>query len=187
MGTSPASTACAALKGDRPEFLRVYLDDDSVANVAVPKVKRWKPRVAAIVDSMPWRSIEPLDAKGNVLGARQDNSELGAATELENLDELPEGIHTDVMGLLQLMLKAQDVALVRQKQAYDSVLDNNQKLLAVISDRLKSMEKSAHDNFQMMMELRNKLVSADGEGEGGDTALLVEALKMANNGKANAA
>ena len=36
------------------------------------------------------------------------------------------------------------------------------------------------------LELRNKLVSADGDGEGGDTALLVEALKMANNGKANA-
>ena len=177
-----ALSALKQLKGERPEFLRVFQDDNSVAQVATPNVKRWKPRTASILDSMPWRSFEPLDSKGNVIGPRQDNADTfeddGGATDLEDLEQLSLPSHASIAALLALMLKAQDVALVRQKQAYDSVLENNQKLLTTITTRLQSMEQSAHDNFKMMSDLRHKLTSG-GDDEGGDGQLMAEVLKLA--------
>ena len=181
--TTSALDALKQWKGERPTFVRVYQDDNTVAQIATPDVKRWKPRVATIIASMPWAEIEPLDSRGNVMGARQANSETasGAATDLEDLEELSLGSHTSLAGLLSLMLKAQDTALVRQKQAYDSVLDNNQRLLMVVSARLESMEKHAHHNFVQMQDLRNKLSSGSEDSEeGADMQVVLEALKLAN-------
>lgn len=157
MATSTAAAALASVKG-KPAFIRVILDDGEVQKIAVPNVKRWKARTSQIIDSTPWRSIEPLDAKDNLVGPRLDNTDQpsGAATDMEDL-EIDPNHHTSVASLLSLMLRAQDMALVRQSQAYGVVLDNNQKLLTVISARLESMEKHAHHNFQIISQLHNQV------------------------------
>jgi len=164
MVATNASAALAALKNTpAPKHLRVKeFDSETLAQIAVPEVKRWKSRVAKILDAMPWAWVEPLDSKGNILGPRVDNPEMGRAGELEDFDEVePSGDMAKglaaLQGLTSLMLKAQDVALVRQRQAYSDVLDNNQKLLSVISDRLGKMEKHAQSSFDVITALHNRL------------------------------
>ena len=184
VATSSTGVALAALKNKpAPKFLRVKeADSENIANVAVPEVNRWKGRVAKILDALPWAWLEPLDSKGNIIGPRVDNTDLskGAATDLEDLDlEVADAKATSELGklhgLVALFLKAQDVALVRQSQAYSVVLDNNQALLKTISDRLASMEKHAHQNFEVITALHNRLnletMKGDEDGDGLDSVL----------------
>lgn len=162
MVATATSNALARLRNTpAPKFIRVK-EGESVTQIAVPDVKRWKGRLSKILDALPWEWIEPLDAKANIIGPRVDNDELGKATALEEL-ELPEpdakmgGSLAGLTGLLTLLLKAQDVALVRQSEAYSVVLDNNQKLLGTITSRLSSMEAHAHKSFEVINSLHNRL------------------------------
>lgn len=175
MVATSASAAIAALKNTpAPKFLRVKeYDSENLVQVAVPEVKRWKGKVCKIVDTLNWAWLEPLDQKGNILGPRIDNPEAGRATDLEDLEEDVVGENAgkglaSLTGLLSLLLKAQDTALVRQRQAYSDVLDNNQKLLSVISDRLGKMEKHAHQSFEVITALHNRLNLETLKGEDGD-------------------
>lgn len=179
MATGTAAAALTQVKG-KPNFLQVIQDDDAIAQIEVPDVKRWKARVAKILDTLPWRSITPLDAKGGIVGPRVDNQEAESSTYYDEnpLEDL--AMPSEMRGfeaILGLFLKAQDVALVRQKQAYDSVLDNNQQLLKVISNRLESMEKHADRQFQTTAELHNRLNAASDDGDS-DSALVASVAQM---------
>lgn len=180
MVATSTSAALSALKNTpAPKFIRVKESDSEVlAQVAVPEVKRWKGRIAKILDGLPWAWIEPLDKAGNIVGPRVDNSELnkGKATELEDLELEIGNKNSDselakLHGLLALILKAQDVALVRQSEAYSVVLDNNQALLKTISDRLSSMERHAHQNFEVITALHNRLNLETMKGDDDDDGL----------------
>jgi len=168
-------TPLASLRG-RPEKLRVALSDDSVTVVAVPNVKRWKARASAVVDSMPWVWLEPLGAKDEVVGPRVENQEPSAG-DLEDL-ELDTGRHESVTAMLSLMLRAQDVALCRQAQAYNAMLENNQQLLQTVSGRLAASERHLSEMFEQMMAMRRQLVAGVEEGSS-DEAMAVEILKLA--------
>lgn len=166
MVATSTSAALSALKNrPAPKFLRVKeSDSDNIANIAVPEVNRWKSRIGKILDGLPWAWLEPLDGKSNIIGPRVDNIDLGksAAAELEDLeieaaDKQSSSELGKLHGLLALLLKAQDVALVRQSQAYSVVLDNNQALLKTITDRLSSMEKHAQQSFDVITSLHNRL------------------------------
>lgn len=166
MVANSTTTALSAVANrPAPKFLRVKeADSENISNIAVPEVNRWKSKVGKILDGLPWSWLEPLDAKANIMGPRVDNIDLSksAAGELEDLDlEIADKQSTSELGklhgLLALLLKAQDVALVRQSQAYSVVLDNNQALLKTITDRLSSMEKHAHQSFEVITALHNRL------------------------------
>ena len=196
MVATSTSAALSALKNrPAPKFLRVKeSDSDSIANIAVPEVNRWKSRVGKILDGLPWSWLEPLDSKGNIIGPRVDNTDLGktAAGELEDLelevaDSKGNSELAKLHGLASLILKAQDVALVRQSQAYSVVLDNNQALLKTITERLSSMEKHAHQSFEVITALHNRLnmetlKSSDDDDDGLD-GVLKEVLGEVVKGK----
>jgi len=187
MVANSTSAALSALRNKpAPKFLRVkQSDSDDIAQVTVPDVTRWKLRITKILDGLPWEWLEPLDAKGNIVGPRVENTDLSkAATELEEFEE-PEtsgkmgGELAGLGGLLSMLLKAQDVALVRQSQAYAVVLDNNQALLKTITDRLSSMEKHAHQSFEVITALHNRLnmeLHAGGDGDDGLDGIVKEVL-----------
>lgn len=168
---TPSIDALGAVKklgSGRPEYLRVVRDDESSVQLKVPEVTRWKKRTAKLLDSMPWRYFEPLDKAGNVVGPRVDNEEArdhDEATDLEDLELLTPGSHTSLVALTKLILQAQEVALVRQKQAYDSVLENNTRLLTVIASRLEVMEKRAHNDLETILRLRNEALGGGSDGE----------------------
>jgi len=164
MDATTAASAVASLKGEpAPKTLRVYLVNGKLASIAI-NTRRWKTKTARILASMDWEAIEPLDLNENLIGARVENNDTGKATELEDLNELTledakgaTNMLTLLHGLTKLMLKAQAVALEHQEKAYSSVLDNNQKLVQVISGRLTQMENHAQQSFDTVTALHNRL------------------------------
>jgi len=175
MDASTAASAVASLKAEpTPKTLRVYLVNGKLQSIAIDTKRRWKTKVARILASMDWEAIEPLDLNENLIGPRIENKETGKATELEDLNELDpqdsKGV-TSVLtlchGFTKLMLKAQDVALDRQAKAYNSVLDNNQKLVSVISGRLLQAEQHAQESFATVTALHNRL-NLEIHNQGGD-------------------
>lgn len=172
-----ASAAIAALKTTpRPGFIRFKeWESETTAQVAVPNVRRWKGKVKKILEGLPWEWIEPLDQKGNIMGPRIDNESNQAAGELEDLEAEKSAKGTSELALLQglttLMLKAQDVALSRQAQAYSEVLKNNQALLKTVTDRASAMERHAMSSFEVITSLHNRLnleIHENSEGGGDD-------------------
>ena len=176
MGTNcDASAAIAALKTTpRPGFIRFKeWDSETTAQVAVPNVKRWKGKVKKILEGLPWEWIEPLDPKGNIMGPRIDNESNQAAGELEDLELRESSAKGNselalLQGLTTLMLKAQDVALSRQAQAYSEVLKNNQALLKTVTDRASAMERHAMSSFEVITSLHNRLNLEIHENQGED-------------------
>lgn len=167
-----ATSALAALRGNRPDVVRIAMGDGETAQIQVPNVKRWKGRLAKLLASYPWKHLTPLNTKGDVVGPRVENPEFGNATELEELEELPtSGVMVHLSGMLQLMLKAQDVALRNQASAYNSVLENNQKLLGTITDRLASMEKQRMHDIKAIADLKMAL-TAGSASEDGDSEVI---------------
>jgi hypothetical protein len=141
-----------------------------------------------MLDSLPWEAIEPIDKAGKMIGPRLENADANAnaAGELEDLEPEPSAINANLSGLLSLMLRAQDVALRHQSRAYDSVLQNNQKLLSVISDRLAAMERNAHSQLEKISTLHARLNSSgDGDGDG-DNELLGAVAQVLMQPKAGA-
>jgi len=175
MDATTAASAIASLKNEpSPHTIRVYLVNGKLASIANTTKKRWKTKIARILASMDWEAIEPLDLNENLIGPRVENKDTGKATELEDLNELSaadaKGV-TSVLslchGFTKLMLKAQDVALDRQARAYNSVLDNNQKLVSVISGRLLQAEQHAQESFATVTALHNRL-NLEIHNQGGD-------------------
>ncbi len=166
MDASTAASAVASLKSEpAPKTLRVYLVSGKLSSIAI-NTRRWKTKTARILASMDWEAIEPLDLNENLIGARVENKETGKATELEDLNDMAleagdaksaTNMMTLLHGLTKLMLKAQAVALEHQEKAYSSVLDNNQKLVQVISGRLTQMENHAQQSFDTVTALHNRL------------------------------
>lgn len=177
--TTTAASAIASLKNEpSPHTIRVYLVNGKLASIANTTKKRWKTKIARILASMDWEAIEPLDLNENLIGPRVENKDTGKATELEDLSEMemdPKSagnMMTLLHGLTKLMLKAQSVALEHQERAYTSVLDNNQKLVQVISGRLTQMENHAQQSFDTVTALHNRLAleihNNSGEDDAGD-------------------
>ena len=177
--TAIAASAIASLKNEpAPHTIRVTLVNGKLASIANTTKKRWKTKIARILASMDWETIEPLDLNENLIGPRVENKDTGKATELEDLAELemdPKAagnMMTLLHGLTKLMLKAQAVALEHQEKAYSSVLDNNQKLVQVISGRLTQMENHAQQSFDTVTALHNRLAleihNNAGEDDAGD-------------------
>jgi len=178
MDATTATSAIASLKNEpSPHTIRVYLVNGKLASIANTTKKRWKTKIARILASMDWEAIEPLDLNENLIGPRVENKETGKATELEDLNELDptdaKGV-TSVLtlchGFTKLMLKAQDVALDRQAKAYSMVLDNNQKLVSVISGRLIQAEEHVQQSFETVNALHNRLNMEIHNREEGDEA-----------------
>jgi len=162
--TAIAASAIASLKNEpAPHTIRVTLVNGKLASIANTTKKRWKTKIARILASMDWEAIEPLDLNENLIGPRVENKDTGKATELEDLNDMAldakeaGNMMTLLHGLTKLMLKAQAVALEHQEKAYSSVLDNNQKLVQVISGRLTQMEQHAQQSFDTVTALHNRL------------------------------
>ena len=169
MGTSDLSGALARLKQLKPDHIVVELVDGTEKEVAVPTIRRkWTHLKATLANIGEWRRIEARDKKQRVLGVIENES----ATELEDL-EGDEGIDLAAMAgdelqpammlapilkqLLALLIKGQDVALMRQERALSKVLDVQVKLLEQVSARLMSQDKLFERNLERTQQYAEAL------------------------------
>ena len=200
MGAPDLSSCLARLKQLKPDHILVELNDGTEKEVAVPTIRRkWTHLKATLANIGDWRRIEARDKKGRVLGVIENEN----ADDLEDL-EGDEGVDLGAMTdaelgpammlapilkqLLALLIKGQDVALMRQERALSKVLDVQVKLLSQVSDRLMSQDKLFERNLertQQYAEALSEMIQSGG-GEEGDAdmqALLAVLPKLLARGQ----
>ena len=160
--------------------VRVFLADGRTETIAVPsKRKKWA-QVSSALESLHWQKLEALDSKGAILGVEHNDE---PATALEDLSDIENAKVGETRGFLQLMLRAQDVALGRHTEVVTKTMELNTKLAQVLMDRLTVMEK----RYQQLLD------AFEEKAEGGDgfesrsepliRAMTPHLLKKMNGGK----
>lgn len=186
MGTVDLSGCLARLKQLKPDHILVELNDGTEKEVAVPTIRRkWTHLKATLANIGDWRRIEARDKKGRVLGVIENEN----VADLEDL-EGDEGVDLGAMmsdgemqsalqpammlapilkQLLALLIKGQDVALMRQERALSKVLDVQVQLLTQVSARLMSQDKLFERNLertQQYAEALSEVIASSGENQG---------------------
>lgn len=144
----------------QPQSLLVHLADGRDMSVAIPARKKKWAQVGATLEKLRWFQLEALDGKGQVLDVI-DNED--GASELEDLEF--DGAAGEQAKFLQLMLKAQDVALGRQASLIDTMLKNNLELSKTLMARLNALETSHGATLEALREL---MTNDAGELQSGD-------------------
>lgn len=140
-----ADQMVSVLRQHAPNVVRVYAGSDDYRDVAVPqRRKRWT-QVVATIESLAWSRCELLDKKGALLATFDNDSQ---ATELENLS-VPGGSSMQMRWMMELMIKAQSVALQFRDKEHTT-------LLATMREMLQLNMQSTRDLIQIMRLQRDE-------------------------------
>ena len=146
------------LREHKPTKLIAFTEDeDERIEVNVPDVRQGKARAMAALAEVPWIRVDLLDKKGGLLHRhnRCADDRDAPAGELEELRS-----HTartaELAGLLSIVVKAQDTAVIRHQQGMDQLLQRQNELLGTIMKQLE-FQASAHREAMQM----NHALSAD--------------------------
>jgi hypothetical protein len=163
-----------ALKRWNPASVRVHLADGRTEQVAIPgrKNRRWV-QVEKTLSQLRWVRLEALDAKGAIIDVLDNDA---PASELEDLDGT--GTQNETARMLQLMLRAQEVALARQDKLVNTMLGNNLELSKVLMSRLNALEASHGSMLDLMREKMLEL-GGDDMKSGDDIMAMLDKLEKA--------
>lgn len=163
----------ARLRVARPVKLRVVLNDETEKPVTMPKGRNRWDKAAAIIDSMPWASVYPLDAQGGLCAEAIHRDDATPAGELEDVPKNPtmaivNGIMVHVAPMVREIHKVATVSAVDlvktvrsvHKDEMATILDNYAKALQSANDRATGFETRANDLLADNDELREALFEA---------------------------
>lgn len=178
MATPDLARVIERLKAAKPYALVAHFPDGSSKDIAIPDVRRRWVRLRAIVENLDdWQSLDGVDKKGAVLVIVKNDR----ANEPDD-DEWVEDISTpgpagELGPLLNMMLRAQDVALNRNHQLVRTVMQSQTDLVKLVSERLLLQEKQNAANLQRLQEYAEALAEAQtGDNEDGEVTALLQAL-----------
>jgi hypothetical protein len=162
----PDNPAVAELAKLRPAKLRVFSrgSEDAKA-VAIPgNRKKWE-TLAHTLDGLDWERIEALDPRGNIVGvvARPEEDDEPDEVELASLDAA-EAARDE--RLLQLMLKAQQVALTAQAAQLRPLVEGMGKLVGTVTTALDATSRA----YNIALAATSGVAPAAGGGESDESA-----------------
>jgi hypothetical protein len=151
----------ARLRKFRPSRLVAVGPTGEKRNIAVPTGRRrkWDFALRAL-EHLDWLTLELLDDQGGILDIIDNRA---GADDGELVEVTPDAKHA---GMLELMLRAQDVALMRQERATSQLLDGYTKLVQTFAERLSSMERGYASVLQLAQQAA--LAQADAKPDMGD-------------------
>jgi hypothetical protein len=117
-----------------PHKVRVYDSSDEYRDVAVPTRRRKWAQVIATIEARPWVRCELLDKSGAALGYVENN---GPPGELEDLSGSQTPRAAEQRWLLELMIKAQTVALTFRDKEHASILQGMRDMMQVQTDAMR--------------------------------------------------
>lgn len=174
------------LRRHRPRAVIVTLDDGG------DEVKTFKPSGSErgmwsrLLESLPseWTRIEMQDKEGNTLWMQDAPREPGAAAGALQLGKAAGSNVDQVTALVNVMLRAQDVALSRQQDAISRLIAGYEKIVEVSTSRLTALEnlvgnvlQTAYDATLQTAEAHAVMASAQNAGEeSGSSKMLAEFL-----------
>lgn len=150
------------LREHKPSKLVAFTEDeDERIEVNVPDVRQGKARAMAALAEVPWIRVDLLDKKGGLLHRhnRCADDRDAPAGELEELRS-----HTartaELAGLLSIVVKAQDTAVIRHQQGIDQLLQRQNELTATLMRQLEFQSTAHREAMQMNHALSADLVNA---------------------------
>ena len=167
-----------AVRKHRPALVAV-IDDDGTEKTIKPvgRKGRWE-RVVASVPPDAAR-VELRDNDGDVVFALQPDDDDAPAKAPP-----ASGLSGEVERMLDLMLRAQQSALDRQRSQLDSLLHGYSQLAQVLASRLGSLERTYSDVMRAQYEAA---ASSGAETENSADALLSQFAPLAMAAMANGA
>lgn len=150
------------LKEHKPTTLIAYDQDDEQVKVNVPDVRNRHARALQALTDIPWVRVDLLDKKGGLL-----HRHLRCADDREpagELEEIGRGVSSQLAGnlaqLVQVMLRAQEMVLIRHQQATQQILDAQNKILDTAVKRLEIQEVQYEHAMRLNHALSGDLVNA---------------------------
>lgn len=148
------------LKEHKPAQVIAFTEDDEQVKVNVPDVRQKHARVITALKDIPWILVDLLDKKGGLLHRHKrcvDDSDAPAG-EIEDIRT--SRTNAELSGLLQIMLKAQEVVLIRHTQSMQQAFDAQNRLMESTLRRLDQQEQQLAQAMQMNHALSGDLVNA---------------------------
>jgi hypothetical protein len=149
------------LKEYKPAIVHAYDDNDEKVTINVPDVRQRHARVLVALKEVAWIRCDLLDKKGGLLH-RHNRCADDLDQPAGELEEIRSSSRTnaEMQGMLSIMLRAQEVALIRHQQGIQQILDANNRLLDSTLKRLEMQEAQLQQAMQMNHALSGDLVNA---------------------------
>jgi hypothetical protein len=116
--------------------------------------RKWDFAIRAL-EHIDWVTLELLDEQGGLMDVVDNRA---GAEEGELVEVTPDA---KLAGQLELLLRAQDVALARQERATAQLLDGYTKLVQTFAERLGSMERG----YTAVLELAQRAAQAQADAQ----------------------
>jgi hypothetical protein len=164
----------AKLRSLAPVSVRAYDGAGEVREIAVPGGrKRWS-AVTATIEARPWTRVDLLDKAGRVLGHHDNDA---PPEGIEDISTPPSMLQPK--WFLELVLRAQDVALGHRQKEFTAILNGVHQILALqagmMTEQIEWM-RSQRDEAVEMERSRAAVAPVTGEDDGlGEMLKLIEA------------
>jgi hypothetical protein len=164
------------LRKVKPSKVKLYLPGDEERMIARPGGTKCWHLMRNIMQGYPWQRAELLNAKGDVL-AQIENVD-AAPVDLDTPPDVPKAeINASghlqlgaLAGLLQLMLKSQQVALEENRRYTETVLGAATRTLDVVTTRLEGMERSFDKMLKLAYDTTRAQARLQAGSEGDDSS-----------------
>jgi hypothetical protein len=148
------------LKFHKPWIVVAFdADGEELAKINVPDVRNKWARVLESLEGLEWAKCQLCDKKGGHLGFHHRTSDdRDPATELETL--MPSKFTAETSAMVNIMLRAQDMALQRHERALEPLLNAHTRILDQSMKRLELIEKQYEHALSLNHHLSQELVNA---------------------------
>lgn len=153
------------LKQYRPAKVIAYDQDDEAVTINVPDVRKKFERVLKALDDVAWVRLDLQDKKGGHLARHIRQAEDTEPTMMEDLARgASNQLAVQLAPLVQIMLRAQEVAIVRNQSGQQQLLDASLRMLEVATRKLDLQEKKLEAAIGAVHQLTADLLQLQAAG-----------------------
>jgi hypothetical protein len=166
-----ADRLLAKLRQLAPYKVKAYDGSDESREIAVPqRRKRWNAVIESI-EARPWVRVELLDKQGAILGYVEND---GVAGELETIGQDSDRGNRE-RALLEMMLKAQKVALEYRDKEHTTLLQGMSEMIRANTQAMNQLTSIYQVQVQVAAEVAAAQATAAAGGDMEQWIKLIEA------------
>jgi hypothetical protein len=149
-----------------------FEDGAAAKNIRIPRrgERGWNSVLKCL--GLPWSRLECLDKDGSLMDIIEPSDDaLPADGSKLELQPTPGASRSaELSAHLELMLRAQDVAMMRQERSLSLLLNGYDKLVTTVSERLSALEKVHGQVLELAHKAAHKIAASEldqgGESDG---------------------
>lgn len=175
--------AMRELKRWQPWTIDVHTADGEKKTVKIPEKRTKWESVKATLKSFNWVRIEAHNKRKELLGTVSDeDGGMGLFTEVDlgGVSSIPKVVAV----LLSLVIKAQDMALKRDRERMEMVMSHQTKLVESVVGKFANMQRTQMAHLEMISDLMIKTAGDDDSTSGAYVGTGIKALLALHNPEA---